>query len=428
MKKFYFVFVLLLMFILSGCVNRIDYDNKNYPVTGTVSMKVENQGQKIDFSDANHQSILRIKNGSYILLEPTNKNSAAIKITELKLSDINKQEETATLSFQYTNLLPDTYTINDSYVSFEYLKTPSSTPKVKKLDIRCEPVFHVKGEISHSAYGYEGIYDGLEHTITLQNTSPDDVIVKYGMSKDNMTLDECPTFKNAGKYIVYYQLTKEHYHPVISSATVNISKAQLEYDISNLTVEYNGEYQSPIFNCKDNVNIKFGLEEDKITLDEIPSFKEVGKYKIYYKIEDKNYETVVSSTVFTIKGKTIEYKAQGANVIYDGKEYGASIDLLNVDDAIIRYGTDYNNVTMLESPKFKDLGIYTVYYTISAENYETEAGKVKIAITKYGISDEELYKDEYLNEVDNNHSYFYITVLVGIGITGYFVLKKRLKK
>lgn len=430
MKKiFHFGFVLFMIVLLSGCVNNIEYDHIQYPVTGTVSMKVENQGQKINFSKANDQSVFRIKEGSYILLEPSNKNSQSIKITELKLSNINKQSETAVLSFQYNNLLPDIYTINDSFVSFEYLETLDSKPIVKKLDIRCEPIFEVKGEISHSVVGYEGVYDGLEHTVVLNQPSPSDVVIKYGESSDNIILDVCPTFIDAGKHVVYYEISKENYHTVTGSATVNISKGELEYDINNLTVEYNGEYQYPQFHIKntDTAVIKYGTSPDNITLENIPSFKEVGQYEVYYTITDKNYETITSSTLFTIEGKKIEYTANGANVIYDGKEYGATIEVFNLDNPVIKYGTDYNDVTMLESPKFKDLGIYTIYYTISAQNYKTEAGKVKIAITEYGISDEELNKEVYLNEIiDENQSYLIpVLIMLGCGIVIYLKVKKK---
>lgn len=60
--------------------------------------------------------------------------------------------------------------------------------------------------------GYEGIYDGQPHGISV--TAPKNATVKYGESEDNCILDVCPTYINAGTYTVYYEVTLANYTTV----------------------------------------------------------------------------------------------------------------------------------------------------------------------------------------------------------------------
>ena len=58
-----------------------------------------------------------------------------------------------------------------------------------------------------SATGYEGVYDGNAHGITV--TAPEGATVKYGTEEGKYDLTENPTYTNVGTYTVYYQVTKE---------------------------------------------------------------------------------------------------------------------------------------------------------------------------------------------------------------------------
>jgi len=68
--------------------------------------------------------------------------------------------------------------------------------------------------------GYEGIYDGQPHGISV--TAPKGATVKYGESEGNCTLDVSPTYINAGSYTVYYEVTMANYTTVKGSESVTI--------------------------------------------------------------------------------------------------------------------------------------------------------------------------------------------------------------
>ena len=73
-----------------------------------------------------------------------------------------------------------------------------------------------------TATGYEGVYDGNAHGITV--TAPEGATVKYGTEEGKYDLTENPTYTNVGTYTVYYQVTKEATETVTGSAKVTINK------------------------------------------------------------------------------------------------------------------------------------------------------------------------------------------------------------
>lgn len=82
--------------------------------------------------------------------------------------------------------------------------------------------------IRHAAAGYEGVYDGAAHGITVSVTVPDSGYeVKYGTAEGQYTLDGSPTYTDAGAYTVYYRVTAKGCFAGTGSATVNIARAPL---------------------------------------------------------------------------------------------------------------------------------------------------------------------------------------------------------
>lgn len=91
------------------------------------------------------------------------------------------------------------------------------------------------GTITHTTAGYEGIYDGQAHGITVKVTDPSDTIVTY--SVDGTTYSEVnPTFTDAGVYKVYYKVTKDRYKAVTGEAAVTITKKALSVTADNQTI------------------------------------------------------------------------------------------------------------------------------------------------------------------------------------------------
>ena len=71
--------------------------------------------------------------------------------------------------------------------------------------------------------GYTGAYDGKAHSITVTVISPEGATVKYGKTQGTYDLDTNPTYTDAGRYTVYYQVTKTGYITVTGSEVVSIT-------------------------------------------------------------------------------------------------------------------------------------------------------------------------------------------------------------
>lgn len=106
-----------------------------------------------------------------------------------------------------------------------------------------------------TASGYEGIYDGKPHGISV--TAPKDATIMYGESEGNCTLEVCPTYTSSGTYTVYYEVTMANYTPVIGYETViiillgdaNNDGIINAADIVEMINAYKGQ-QSDCFNLK----------------------------------------------------------------------------------------------------------------------------------------------------------------------------------
>jgi len=66
-------------------------------------------------------------------------------------------------------------------------------------------------------------YNEEFHGVKLESSIPN-LTIMYGTKPSVYNLTSCPTFKNTGEHVVYYQISKEGYTPVEGSAIIKISK------------------------------------------------------------------------------------------------------------------------------------------------------------------------------------------------------------
>ena len=97
---------------------------------------------------------------------------------------------------------------------------------------------------SYTAIGYDGVYDGSEHGITVILSG---ATIKYGTSEGSYTLDESPTYIDAGEYTVYYQITKTGFKTITGSKKVIIAKKIDTISITAKTGMYTGSAQAATF-------------------------------------------------------------------------------------------------------------------------------------------------------------------------------------
>ena len=154
-------------------------------------------------------------------------------------------------------------------------------------------------ELDVTAYGYEGIYDGKAHGITVDCKNEGATIL---YSKDGKTYSaKKPEYTDVGTYVTYYKVEKDGYTTATGSEIVKIKEAEIEFDSDDCIVFYDGKDHSIDLSVKtDDCEVLYS--EDGINYSsKKPEYKEPGTYTVYYKIMRDNYATVTGSSTVTIK-------------------------------------------------------------------------------------------------------------------------------
>lgn len=228
-----------------------------------------------------------------------------------------------------------------------------------------------------TAEGYTGTYDGEAHSIKV--TAPEGATVKYGEAEGTYDLDTNPTYKNAGTYTVYYQVTKASYDTVSGSATVTINKADMTVTAEGYSGVYDGLDHSITVTAPEGATVKYGTSADNCTETSL-SYKEVGTYTIFYEVTKDNYNTVTGSATVDISLSTMTVTATGYTGTYDGDEHGITVTAPT--NASVRYGETEGKYDKTSSPTYTDAGTHTVYYQVKKVGYTTVTGSATVTINK----------------------------------------------
>lgn len=193
------------------------------------------------------------------------------EVTELQTVDTSAEETSAACEVIYKS----TYDFSEEI------------PKYPELDV--------------TASGYEGIYDGKSHGITV-DCKTDGATILY--STDGKTYStKKPEYTNVGTYVTYYKVEKDGYTTTTGSEIVKIKEAMIEFDADDCIVFYDGKDHSIDLSVKTD-DCKILYSEDGINYSsKKPEYKEPGTYVVYYKIMRDNYATVTGSSTVTIKAK-----------------------------------------------------------------------------------------------------------------------------
>lgn len=193
-------------------------------------------------------------------------------------------------------------------------------------------------ELDVTAYGYEGVYDGKSHGITVDCKTKGATILYSTDGKTYST--KKPEYMNVGTYVTYYKVEKDGYTTTVGSAVVKIKEATIEFDADDCIVFYDGKNHSIEMDVKTD-DCKILYSEDGINYSsKKPEYKEPGTYVVYYKIMRDNYATVTGSSTVTIKAKdgAVNDNRQNSNSQKNNSQNSGQVDG-NADASISRVQT-----------------------------------------------------------------------------------------
>lgn len=156
-------------------------------------------------------------------------------------------------------------------------------------------------ELDVTAWGYEGIYDGRSHGITV-DCKTEGATILYSTDGKNYSAKK-PEYTDVGTYVTYYKVEKDGYTTTTGSEIVKIKEAMIEFDADDCFTFYDGKKHGIDLNVKTD-DCKILYSEDGVNYtSKKPEYKEPGTYVVYYKIMRDNYATVTGSSTVTIKAK-----------------------------------------------------------------------------------------------------------------------------
>lgn len=207
-------------------------------------------------------------------------------------------------------------------------------------------------ELEVTASGYEGIYDGKSHGITV-DCKTDGATILYSTDGKTFTTKK-PVYTNVGTYVTYYKVEKDGYTTVVGSETVKIKEAMIEFDSDDCNVFYDGKNHSiDLSVATDGCTILYSTDGINFSSKK-PEYKEPGTYVVYYKIMRDNYATVTGSSTVTIKPKesTVSNNNTNSNNQNDKSQNSGNSTDRNAETGISKVQTGDENHILLYAAMF----------------------------------------------------------------------------
>ncbi len=336
--------------------------------TETASREFTINKATYDMSDVSFEDASYTYDGNEYALEITGDLPDGVTVsypTGNTLTDVGSLEVTASFTGDYDNY----ETIDDMTATLTILPA-------------------VFGPDSIEAKGYEGYYDGEEHSITVTlSGEAADATVTYSTDGGVTYTEVNPSYDEIGEYTVYYKVSKDNYDDVEGSLTVKIMAIPITeemFDVDTSDVTYTGE---PI-----TKEIITDLEEGTdYTVSYTPDNINVGTVTIT--IEGTGVYTGVLDN-YTFEILPLEFDEEdihpsGFTGNYDGKKHSITVDLSGAAaDATVTYSMDPEGPYEADIPSFTEAGTYTVYYKVSKENYADVYGHATVTIQAIEITED----------------------------------------
>jgi hypothetical protein len=346
-----------------------------------VTLALQHAIWKLSLTDGSNDinaSKLVVKDGNNIVLTTvtpaTATNSLYIAMAPASSADMNFE---ATVG-------DDTYTYSKTGITLKAGKYYVSTMAMNAP----EP-----GKMTVSATGYEATYDGQAHGITVSVTEPaTGATIKYGEKEGEYNLDESPTYTDAGKHTVYYQVTMDKYETVTGSADVEITQAAATISIKEATVTITYGDAAPTNALTNTGDGTVTYASSNTAVAEVNkstgalTITGTGEATITATVTDGtnySYATKEVSYKLTVNAKTMTVSATGYKATYDGQAYGITVSVTEpATGATIKYGEKEGEYNLTSNPTYTDAGKHTVYYQVTMDKYETVTGSADVEITQ----------------------------------------------
>ena len=254
------------------------------------------------------------------------------------------------------------------------------------------------GSIDTSAFSTKAVYDGEGHTIAVTVpsllTSPVTVMYAETVAGPWRADPMAVAVKNAGTHTIRYRVSAKYYNDYIGEATVVISPRKVTLLSASAKKVFDG---TPL--RVDEVSVKEGSLDfvGGEGVDAVCNSSQTGVGKIEngfsYEFRDgtlkDNYTIVPEFGWLEVTPGTLAVDVAASSYVgvYDGNAHGVTPKFtgtgLNLDACEITYArvAGDESAYAAEMPTFTDVGTYTVYVKIKAQNFEVIYTEMTVTIT-----------------------------------------------
>ncbi len=362
-------------------------DTNNYETVDDIDISVEVMNTKtviipnITTQDKTYDGTNDIAN--YISV--SNLNKSDYELLNAYVSDTNVGTYTTRIKLRLTDNKFTNYSFDNGKQEKEF-----------EVNIRIVPLELTKPTLDNRTY----TYNGLEQEVVLNN---------FDGSKMNITGNK---MTNAGVSNVVISLNNNNYtwsDDTTDDITLKFVIDKADINIVDNTIDATYEYDGNLhginldITSSPNATIRFMDDNGNYTLVESPEYKDIGTYKVKYKVFiDDNYNEYEYEKNINITNNTIVNNSTDYEGLFDNGEHSINISI-EPSNYSIKYSINNTNYDLDELPKFKDVGEYTVNYKITVSGYDDLEGSNKVKI--YGIKkidDSITLKDDVLVVNDNS--------------------------
>ena len=221
---------------------------------------------------------------------------------------------------------------------------------------------------SYALVGYDCVYDGQPHVVTINQELPEGAVITYPSGN---------IFTNAGTYEVVGVMSKNGYETKTLTTTLNIFQAERDASgivFQDTTLVYNGEMRAI-----EALNVPEGVEVTYDTYDYNTRFRinkvvNAGKYLVvahfedvspnYAKIPDKEAILTIEKAHYDLSNISLD----DATVPYDGNEYEAKLTNAQLLPSGVEAKIDYYDENNHLVTNHANAGTYKMVATFSVKN------------------------------------------------------------
>ncbi len=230
---------------------------------------------------------------------------------------------------------------------------------------------------------YDGIYDGLTHTVKATPSYKDGTVIEYSTDGGKTWTTELPSIKNVGTVEVIVRAVSENYGRATATATLTVRPAPVTVTAVNAGKLYGAA--DPAFNAVvegviDGQTIVYIVTRPGAGVDEavgtyygaiVPSGEQYqGNYVITYVPAD-----------FTIEDSGMYIGARGYTGVYDGQPHYPTVNVSPAEGTTVEYSTDGGKTWTTEMPSITNVGEIHVLIRATNPAFDTVTAEVVLKIT-----------------------------------------------